>query len=224
MEENKTYNDVKNAVEDNAQNGEQKKTKKTILIVTAILALLVLAYFLFFNDGGAISFAPTVTIETPEKKSETDREVFTVDVLLSNLRDDSYPAASFTINFDSSKLEFVGIEEGNVMVPCEEKANGANMDLPDWGVNVERSNEIGQINIMYVDLTAGKYAFSKDNLPNGDKVLFRLQFKLRGSAECGDIYELSIEDAVFAANDESESLASAKGSLNTRNGRIVVGD
>ena len=206
------------------ENKKQKNRIKAVVIILAVLALLLIAFFLIFKDGGAILFAPTVTIETPEKKSPSDREVFTVDVLLSDLKDSSYPAASFKINFDSAKLEFVGLEEGNVMVPCDEKANGAVLDLPDWGINVERSNEIGQINIMYVDLSGGKYAFSKAYLPDGEKVLFRLQFKLRGSASSGDIYELSIEDAVFAANDEADSLASVKGTLGTRNGRIVVGN
>ena len=172
---------------------EEKKNskKKTIIIVLLVLlALAVLALFLF-RDGGALSLAPAVTVETPNKMSQSNRDEFTLDVTLSDLRDGLYPAASFSINFDSNKLKFLGLEEGNVLVPCEKKANGAVTELPDWGVNVERSNEIGQINVMYIDLSGGRRAFSKDLLPDGDKVLFRLKFKLRGSVQSGDIIEIS---------------------------------
>lgn len=205
---------------------EEKKNskKKTIIIVLLVLlALAVLAFFLF-RDGGALSLAPTVTVETPNKMSQSDRDEFTLDVTLSDLRDGLYPAASFSMNFDSNKLEFLELEEGNVVVPCEKKANGAVTELPDWGVNVERSNEIGQINVMYIDLSGGRRAFSKDLLPDGDRVLFRLKFKLRGSVQSGDIIEISFADAVFAASDEKDSLASVKNTLKTRSGRVVIGD
>lgn len=206
---------------------EEKKNskKKTIIIVLLVLlALAVLALFLF-RDGGALSLAPAVTVETPNKMSQSNRDEFTLDVTLSDLRDgDIYPAASFSMNFDSNKLEFLGLEEGNVLVPCEKKANGAVTELPDWGVNVERSNEIGQINVMYIDLSGGRRAFSKDLLPDGDRVLFRLKFKLRGSVQSGDIIEISFADAVFAASDEKDSLASVKNTLRTRSGRVVIGD
>lgn len=97
-------------------------------------------------------------------------------------------------------------------------------ELPDWGVNVGRSNETGQINVMYIDLSGGRRAFSKDLLPDGDRVLFRLRFKLRGSVQSGDIIEISFADAVFAASDEKDSLASVKNTLKTHSGRVVIGD
>ena len=206
---------------------EEKKNskKKTIIIVLLVLlALAVLALFLL-RDGGALSLAPAVTVETPNKMSQSDRDEFTLDVTLSDLKEgELYPAASFSMNFDANKLEFLGLEEGNVLVPCEKKANGAVTELPKWGVNVERSNEIGQINVMYIDLSGGRRAFSKDLLPDGDRVLFRLRFKLRGSVQSGDIIEISFADAVFAASDEKDSLASVKNTLKTRSGRVVIGD
>ena len=206
---------------------EEKKNskKKTIIIVLLVLlALAVLAFFLF-RDGGALSLAPAVTIETPNKMSRSDRGEFTLDVTLSDLKEgELYPAASFSMNFDANKLEFLGLEEGNVLVPCEKKANGVVTELPKWGVNVERSNEIGQINVMYLDLTGGRQAFSKDLLPDGDRVLFRLRFKLRGSVQSGDIIEISFADAVSAASDEKDSLASVKNTLKTHSGRVIIGN
>ena len=206
---------------------EEKKNskKKTIIIVLLVLLALAVPAFFLFGDGGALSLAPAVTVETPNKMSRSDRGEFTLDVTLSDLKEgELYPAASFSINFDANKLEFLGLEEGNVLVPCEKKANGAVTELPKWGVNVERSNEIGQINVMYLDLTGGRQAFSKDLLPDGDRVLFRLRFKLRGSVQSGDIIEISFADAVFAANDEKDSLASVKNTLKTHSGRVIIGN
>ena len=206
---------------------EEKKNskKKTIIIVLLVLLALAVPAFFLFGDGGALSLAPAVTIETPNKMSRSDRGEFTLDVTLSDLKEgELYPAASFSMNFDANKLEFLGLEEGNVLVPCEKKANGAVTELPKWGVNVERSNEIGQINVMYLDLTGGRQAFSKDLLPDGDRVLFRLRFKLRGSVQSGDIIEISFADAVFAASDEKDSLASVKNTLKTHSGREIIGN
>ena len=206
---------------------EEKKNskKKTIIIVLLVLLALAVPAFFLFGDGGALSLAPAVTVETPNKMSRSDRGEFTLDVTLSDLKEgELYPAASFSMNFDANKLEFLGLEEGNVLVPCEKKANGAVTELPKWGVNVERSNEIGQINVMYLDLTGGRQAFSKDLLPDGDRVLFRLKFKLRGSVQSGDIIEISFADAVFAASDEKDSLASVKNTLKTHSGRVIIGN
>lgn len=206
---------------------EEKKNskKKVIIIVLLVLIALAVPAFFLFGDGGALSLAPAVTVETPNKMSRSDRGEFTLDVTLSDLKEgELYPAASFSMNFDANKLEFLGLEEGNVLVPCEKKANGAVTELPKWGVNVERSNEIGQINIMYLDLTGGRQAFSKDLLPDGDRVLFRLKFKLRGSVQSGDIIEISFADAVFAASDEKDSLASVKNTLKTHSGRVIIGN
>ena len=206
---------------------EKKNSKKKVIIIIAVLVLIALAVpaFFLFGDGGALSLTPAVTIETSNKMSRSDRGEFTLDVTLSDLKEgELYPAASFSMNFDANKLEFLGLEEGNVLVPCEKKANGAVTELPKWGVNVERSNEIGQINVMYLDLTGGRQAFSKDLLPDGDRVLFRLRFKLRGSVQSGDIIEISFADAVFAASDEKDSLASVKNTLKTHSGRVIIGN
>lgn len=68
-----------------------------------------------------------------------------------------------------------------------------------------------------------KYAFSKETMRDENNVVMRLNFKLRGSATKGDVYELSVADAVFAATDEEQSLSSVAGTLRTQNGKVVVG-
>ncbi len=204
---------------------EKKLSKKQrrILLVSAVLllAVLVLVIFFLFRGGSLLSSAPAVTVETPGKMSHTERESFSLALELSALAEADYPAASFSISFDPEKLEFLGLDEGNVSVKNPGSRSGA--ALPEWSVNVDKSNETGQINIMYLDMTGGKYAFLKELLQEEDNVLLYLKFRLRGSVKQGDVYELCIDDAVFAASDESESLAKAAGSLRTNNGRIVIG-
>lgn len=77
---------------------------------------------------------------------------------------------------------------------------------------------------MYLDMTGGKYAFSKDLLAEDGNVVLRLKFRLRGSVRSGDVLDLILEDAVFAASDETQSLAMTLDTLKTKDGRIVIGD
>ena len=199
----------------------QKKKKKWpwivgICILAAIIAVL-LARCNQKTDG-----IPTLTVDTPQKLSASASEEFTLDVTISDLGEARYPAMSMSIRFDPSRLEFLGVQEGNVFIYDDK--NGAGKQLPDWSYNVQNSNDIGLINIMYLDMTGGKYAFSKELLAKDDNVVLRLRFRLRGSVRVGDVLEVTLEDAVFAASDESQSLAMTAGTLNTKNGRLVIGE
>jgi hypothetical protein len=77
---------------------------------------------------------------------------------------------------------------------------------------------------MYLDMTGGKNAFSKDLLAEDNNVVLRLKFRLRGSVRAGDVCDLIVEDAVFAASDETQSLAMTMNSLTVKNGKIVIGE
>ena len=114
----------------------------------------------------------------------------------------------------------IGIEEGNVFVTD----SLVGRKLPQWSCNPEQCNKTGLINIMYLDLTGGKEAFTQSLLAEENNVVLRLSFRLRGSARAGDVFDLIVEDAVFAASDESQSLAMNHGTLKVKNGKIVVGD
>ena len=201
---------------------KKKNNKKTIIIGSVLLIFLLVFLFLFLHRGGVLPSAPAVTVETPAKMEEKDREPFSLELQLTSLGESVYPAASFSISFDPAKLEFLGISEGNVIIKNSESVSGT--ALPEWNVNVARSNETGIINIMYIDMTGGKNAFSKELLRDQGNVLLLLDFRLRGSVRAGDILELSLDDAVFAASDEAESLSGTAGTLRTINGRIVIGD
>ena len=200
------------------------KTKKICIIVGGALlvcAVLLCAVFLFGDEVGIHSGKPTLTVETPQKICLTKADSFTIDVSISSLGDALYPAMSMSIAFDASRLEFLGIEEGNVFVHSDGSQQQA---LPEWIYNTAACNQSGCINVMYLDMTGGKNAFSKDLLAEEDNVVLRLKFRLRGSVRPGDVMDLIVEDAVFAASDERQSLAMTTNTLQIQNGKLVIGE
>ena len=201
--------------------GTEKKKKKWPWILGICLALAVAAalYFYFWQ---ADSGKPTLIVETPQKLSVSQAEEITLDVTVSDLGEARYPAMSMSVSFDASRLEFLGVEEGNIFILSDESSTG--QQLPDWSCNVNNSNETGLINIMYLDLTGGKNAFTKELLAEDYNVVLRLKFRLRGSARPGDVLDLIVEDAVFAASDETQSLAMTANTLKVKNGRLVIGE
>lgn len=200
-----------------------KKKKQVKWPWFALLGILViLIAVLLVRCGKDVNGEPTLVVKTPQKISLSDSDEFVLDVTVSDLGDALYPAMSMSIAFDSSRLEFLGVQEGNVFIYDDE--NGVGQQLPDWSCNVQNSNETGVINIMYLDMTGGKYAFSRELLAEENNVVLRLAFRLRGSVHSGDVLDITLEDAVFAASDESQSLAMTMGTLKTRNGKIVVGE
>ncbi len=199
--------------------------RKIIIISAAALAILIVVVVLAsINHNDPKHNSPVLKVETPPKLAIQNNRFTTVDLSISALGDTLYPAMSVVLSFDSSKLEFMGIEEGNVFVLNDEIIDGTAQALPDWSCNVQQSNKTGKINIMYLDMTGGKHAFSNNLLRDEDNVLLRLSFRLRGSADIGDVLDLVVEDAVFAASDETHSLAMTTDTLEVRNGKIVIGD
>ena len=201
---------------------EKKKRKKWPWILAVCLALIAAAtlYYFYFYQGD--SGTPTLIVETPQKLSVSQTEDFTLDVTVSDLGDARYPAMSMSITFDSSRLEFLGVEEGNIFILSDENSSG--QQLPNWSCNVQSSNDTGLINIMYLDMTGGRNAFTKDLLADDYNVVLRLKFRLRGSVRPGDVLDLIVEDAVFAASDETQSLAMIRDTLKVKNGRLVIGE
>ena len=198
-----------------------KKKKKWPWIVGILIALIA-AVLLFLYFYHTVPGTPTLIVETPQKLSVSQTEEFTLDVTISDLGEARYPAMSMSIAFDSSRLEFLGVEEGNIFILSDENSSG--QQLPDWSCNVQNSNDTGLINIMYLDMTGGKNAFCKELLAEDYNVVLRLRFRLRGSVRPGDVLDLIVEDAVFAASDETQSLAMTTDTLKTKNGRLVIGE
>jgi hypothetical protein len=201
----------------------KKQLIKLLFGIGAVLLLLLLIIvFLPPKKDVPLNNSPTLILETPNKISLLETNEFLVDVNISSLGNTLYPAVSMNLSFDSSRLEFISVEEGNVFIRNNE--NDVTQKLPQWNCNSEQSNNTGLISIMYLDTTGGKNAFSKELLAEEDNVVLRLKFRLRGSARKGDVYDLIVEDAIFAASDETNSLAMTRDTLKVRNGKIVIGE
>ena len=198
---------------------EIRKSKKLWVIIAALCVIAAgVVVLLLSGDKGPLG-TPVLTVETPQKCSAG--EEITLDVTISDMGEALYPAASMSIRFDPACLEFLGVEEGNVFILDGENTSGR--QLPRWSYNTAACNESGLINIMYLDMTGGRYAFSRELLAEEDNVVLRLSFRIRGSVRAGDVLDLIVEDAVFAASEEKESLAMTRNTLRVKNSRIVIG-
>ena len=191
-------------------------------LVAACILVAAIALLLAQCGAEPSTVTPTLVVETPQKLSARETDEVTLDVTISALGEARYPAMSMSIAFDASRLEFLGVEEGNIFILSDENSTG--QQLPDWSCNVQNSNDTGRINIMYLDMTGGKNAFTKNLLADSYNVVLRLRFRLRGSVRPGDVLDLTVEDAVFAASDETQSLAMTTGTLKVKNGRLVIGE
>ena len=200
----------------------KKKRKKWPWLLAGCLLLAAAAAVCCLHFCQGASGAPTLTVETPQKLSASQTEEFTLDVTVSALGEARYPAMSMSIAFDASRLEFLGVEEGNIFILSDENSTGR--QLPDWSFDVQSSNDTGLINIMYLDMTGGKNAFTKELLAEDCNVVLRLKFRLRGSVRPGDVLDLIVDDAVFAASDETQSLAMTADTLKIKNGKLVIGE
>ena len=200
--------------------GKMEKKNLIIVIVVAVSVLAFGALALLSGGKGGVLGTPTLTVETPQKCSAG--EEITLDVTISDMGEALYPAASMSIRFDPACLEFLGVEEGNVFILNGESTSGR--QLPQWSCNTAACNESGLINAMYLDMTGGRYAFSRELLAEEDNVVLRLAFRVRGSVRTGDVLDLIVEDAVFAASEEKDSLAMTRNTLRVRNSRIVIGE
>ena len=201
---------------------QNPKNKRIIWVlgIGILVAVIAAVALLMMLRSEPIQGESTLTVETPQKISRSSTQTITLDVLISDLGDAIYPAASMSIRFDPSRLEFMGVQEGNVFVGNTENSIG--LALPEWSCNASASNETGQINILYLDITGGDYAFRRELLAENDNVVLRLQFRLRGSVRAGDVMELVVEDAVFAAFDETQSLAMTTDTLKIKNSKMVI--
>lgn len=205
----------------------QKKNYKKILVTAAVLFSTVAAVYLYTNRKVLLPevYSPSLTLTVPPAVDVTDREEIVIDVVLSNLPENRYPASSISVEFDNNKLEFTGVKQGTMMTlggPSKQQT----YHIPIWLCDIEASNRRGQVNTMYLDITGGDYAYVPEGFDKKDKnILLRLAFRLRDSAVRGEVYHITFEDAVIATAEnarDGSSLASENRTLKLYHGKIVV--
>ena len=189
-----------------------------------VLVLVILAFTLMKNPN--ILKKPTLTLVPPPPIEVNNKNEFNIDVKLTSLPKNLYPAASISVGFDNNKLEFTGIKMGTMQTYGDKVLNGNDFNIPLWDCNEAVSNKKGQINAMYLDMTAGKFAYNEYGFEKDNKdIVLRLGFKLKDSSSKGDVYDIDIKNAVFATVDgdkDNTSLSTGKNTLKTNDCKIVV--
>ena len=206
---------------------ENNTKRKKIIIASFIVTIMVLGGLgILFMKNPNIFIKPVLTLEPPAPIEVNDKNEFIVDVKLSSIPKNIYPAASISVGFDNNKLEFTGVKMGTMETYGDKIVDGNEFDIPMWDCDVSTSNKKGQINAIYLDMTAGKFAYNEEGFENNSKdTVLRLSFKLKDSAQKGDIYYLDIRDAVFATingDKDNSSLSVEKSTLKTSDCSIVV--
>lgn len=174
----------------------------SVLIILALIAVLVILLKNCKNTD-----KPVLSLSVADDIKADLRDEFTVDLVLSDLPDEIYPAASAVISFDKNKLEFTGVKQGTMLIyegynPLENTSEKApQMISPIWSANTDISNKTGEISTIYLDMTSGENAYSVAGFKKGhNDVVIRLGFKLKDSVSSGDKIAVEILDAAFAVS------------------------
>ncbi|MBO3445420.1 hypothetical protein [Clostridium sp. CCUG 7971] len=216
---------------------KKQKIIGLLVIITTLVGILTIVTQAYKDKNkGMISSetesnvleVPSINLIPPNKIDVNNKEEFDVDVVLSSLPSNIYPAASISIYFDKDKLEFTRVKKGTMQAYGDKSSNGKDFSVPYWEYDTEASNMNGQINTMYLDKTAGRFAYNKDGFDNKSKnVVIRLGFKLKEGVKPGETYPLNIKDVVFATingDKDNTSLSSSRNTLKINDCELVVQD
>lgn len=214
------------------------KKRKNIIILIIVLVLIGASAISIYSykmknsnvtkneEQSDIVEIPIIKLVPSKNIGVNEKEEFEVDVVLSSLPADIYPAASVSIGFNKDKLEFAGVKKGEMQTYGDISSSGENFVVPLWDCDIKTSNDSGKINAIYLDKTAGKFAYNKFGFDKESKnVVLRLKFKLKNNAKQGEKYALDIKDAIFATvngDKDNTSLSSIKGTLKVSGCEIVV--
>ena len=174
------------------------RTKKNLAIALSVLlvaAIVVLCIALRQKSDADVD--PTLTLVCTPADADG---VCTVDVELTGLPDGGhYGAASIAVAFDPAQLTFLGTDDGDIPLVMG--------SLPAWESDPARANETGSARALCLPEEGAALATSTGS------VLVRLHFRLADG----------VTEAVLAAADETESLASAAATLTVAGGTVRRG-
>ena len=177
-------------------------TKKNIAIVLAVLLVAaVVVLCIALRQKSVEDTEPTLTLTCQSADADGACTV------LSGLPDGAhYEAASLAVAFDPTQITFLGTADGDIPLVMG--------SLPEWESDSERANETGSARALCLPEAGGTLATSTGS------VLVRLRFQLAdGVAEAA----LTVSDAVLAAADETESLATTTAALTVVNATVQRG-
>ena len=197
-------------------------TNKKISIILALAAIVLVGgtiYSIQKTKDNKIDLvseteATTKDVELYFNSSEDSRDsnIVNVDLKVSHLPSNIYSSASFSINFDKDRLEFIDLKKGDILTYSSKS--------PDWQYDVNNSNKTGLINVIYLDSSGGRESFTNKSISSDKNSILRLEFKLKDNIENADGLSLKIEDAVFATikgDLDNTSLSTKKKTIKTKN-------
>lgn len=192
-----------------------KENKKAIIIGCILVFIFIVGTIVIIKKNSG----PTLMLKEPEEKiSAQNREEIIIPVILSDLPDNIYPAASAAITFDKDKLEFIGCTIGTMKVYDDyyEGIDGEKkFKIPEWAFNAELANKEGEIRTMYLDATGEKNSYTLEGFKKEEQDMpFKLKFKLKDSVNPGDKLEIKFREAAFATITGGED----KTTLSTKEG------
>lgn len=191
-----------------------KKNKKILFGSLVVITATILFVVSFQNYR-----IPKLKVSKINKEViANSKEEIVIPITLSDLPNSDYPAANININFDKNKLELIEIAQGTMEVYNDydkKQQNKPTFKVPKWSYNIDFANQEGEIKTMYLDSTAGKNAYNKAGFKKESKdIVFKLVFKLKNSANSGDIIDIKIEEAMFATVNgevDKSTIATKKG-------------
>lgn len=200
---------------------------KRTWIAGVVAALVMIGILIVSALGSSVdeeTGEPSVTLMSPPPAVKSEKEEIIIDVVVSNLPDEIFPAASLSVEFPTDKLEFANVKAGTMMITNTVAQESVEYQIPSWEYDVPAANELGIVNTMYLDMTGGQCAYTRDGFIKGEKdILISLIFKLKEEAQAGDIYNVNIKDAVFATiDDEDTGLATNNNTLKAYPAKIMV--
>lgn len=200
-----------------------KIKKRNLFILIGLIAIMIIVYLIYsFSNNKK---GPTMYLSSDSTPKAMSNEEFYIDVKLSSFPKDSvFPAASFLVTFDQTKVMFTGLKLGT-MVVGDEEGHKKSLSVPVWKSNPNIANETGTVSAMYLDMSASNHCYREYSFtPDTEDILVRLNFKLLDSAQTGDKLEFTFQDAVMAAikEDGKSSLAMTEDTLSIKDLTIKV--
>ena len=99
-----------NSEKTNGNSNFHKDKRNRVMALCVIILFAAATTFILHQTGAFNTKVPMLTLSSPSDISARSREEIVVDVVVSELPDEIFPAANLSVIFDRKKLEFLGVK------------------------------------------------------------------------------------------------------------------
>lgn len=201
----------------NGNNKKEENRKKRNIAIIVVLILLILGIAIIFLIRQSMGAGKPSFYLTSEEGS--DSESIIVNIHVSDLPDNTFPAVSTSVHFDNDVLELTEVVNGNMEVYENGEDKPDQLVVPDWSYDLEYANTEGAANIMYLDMSGGSQAFNINGFNKDDQNIFAsLKFHVKDTTDKS--VKFTLEEATLATVDDlinDTGFSTAKGNLSVKN-------